>query len=637
MFGGQLLFRGANWFVGPRDRVALIGPNGSGKTTLLRVIAGLDGVETGSVEIPKTCRVGYLAQNNFVIGKGTVREEARKAFDEVLGVQEELQRLEVRLARSRPEDAGLTELTVQHGELLDRLAILGTHEIDRQVHQVLTGLGFRQADFDRSVATLSGGWQIRAALARILLQKPQVLLLDEPTNHLDIEAREWLEGYLQAYPYAFAVVSHDRYFLDVTVKRVSEIVTHRLDEYAGNYSYYETEREKRLALRMKAYERQQDEIRRTQRFIDRFRSDKRRAAQVQSRIRILRKMERLEPVKQYRRSIAIRYPECPSSGRIVLELRGIRKAYGDVRVFDGMDLRILRGARVALVGLNGAGKSTLMRMLAGQERPDAGERIVGYRLAPGFFAQEQGFRMDGSLTVLETMTARAPIDFIPQVRSLLGAFLFSGDSVDKKVSVLSGGELNRLALACLLVSPSNLLLLDEPTNHLDIPSKDVLLQALSAYRGTVVFVSHDRRFLDALATDVIDVAGGVVREYPGGYAEYLWAQRRAKAAAAGEKRSGAAGEPRAASPSRGRGSGGRFSGKHRKDARVEDAEARRRRIAEIESEIAELEDRKRRYVEVMGSPDFFANEMRSRVYQKEYQEVEEKLTRLVAEWEKLSE
>jgi ATP-binding cassette subfamily F protein 3 len=628
-FAGQEIFRKANWFVGPGDRVALVGANGTGKSTLLRIVAQRESADAGRVEMPKGLRVGYLAQADFVLDERTVREEAHRAFDEVLDLQTEIRTIEARLEGAGVELGELTRLSVRQGEILDRLQVLGVHDIQRQIHAVLTGLGFHESEFDHPLATLSGGWQMRAALARILLQRPQLLLLDEPTNHLDLEAREWLESYLRDYPYAFVLVSHDRYFLDVTAKRISEITALHLEEYTGNFAAYEKEREKRIALRRKAYERQQEEIRRIQRFIDRFRSQKRKASQVQSRIRMLEKMERHLPPDPGRRSIVIPRPPSPRSGRVVLELREVAKAYGDLVVFESADLRILRGSRVALVGPNGAGKSTLMRLLAKEEPPDEGECRDGHNVQPVFFAQDHTARIAGTQTVLEAITSIAPNDFVPQVRSLLGAFLFSGEAVDKRVSVLSGGERNRLALAMLLVRPSNLMLLDEPTNHLDIASKDVLLETLRGYPGTIVFVSHDRHFLSALADHVIEVGGGL-REYPGTYDAYLWRRNRAnaplhegdarKSAAASARSDAAHATPPVREVRR------RFTAGERK---------RERRTAELEARIAELEDRKRRFSEVMSSPDFFTNRAKSDLYLSQMKEVETDLEELYRQWESL--
>jgi ATP-binding cassette subfamily F protein 3 len=654
-FGGQLIFRGVDWFVRPRDRLALVGANGSGKSTLLKIVAGLESPDQGTIDRPKELRIGYLAQAGFALSEATVRAEARRGFDEILALQRELGEVESGLTDGAAPRERLTQLSVRQAEILERLRVLGAHDIDRQIHAVLTGLGFREPEFDRPLATLSGGWQMRAALARVLLTRPQVLLLDEPTNHLDMEAREWLEGYLREYPYAFVLVSHDRYFLDVTVSRVTEIAGQGLEEYAGNYSTFEREREKRLELRRAAYERQQDEIRRVQRFIDRFRAKNTKAVQVQSRIRMLAKMARLAPPEAVRRSIAVPQPPSPRSGKVVLELRRVSKAYGEVVVLDRADLRVVRGGRVALVGPNGAGKSTLMRILAGAEVLDEGERVEGHNLEAAFFAQDHGERLNPRQTVLDAVTSVAPNDFVPMVRGLLGAFLFSGDEVDKPVAVLSGGERNRLALARLLVRPSNLLLLDEPTNHLDIASKDVLLEALRKYGGTVVFVSHDRHFVASLADHVVEVGGGRLREFPGGYEDFLWKREQERLGAAGDggpaRPAGdspgpATGAATRAAANAGPGARAREAAHARQDGGVREAASagqgldgrrRSRRLGALEDQIAALEDRKRRFSEVMGSPDFFANPGKAEIYLRQYHEVEQELGRLYREWEKLAE
>jgi ATP-binding cassette, subfamily F, member 3 len=629
-FGGQTLFRDAEWFVGPRDRVALVGRNGSGKSTLLRIIAGEESADGGTLDRPRELRIGYLAQANFVTGGGTVREEARLAFGEVLDLEAELVALDARLGQAG--EAELERLITRQSEVHARLEILGAHEIERQTHQVLSGLGFAESEFDRPLGTLSGGWQMRAALARILLQRPQVLMLDEPTNHLDLEAREWLEGYLQNYPYAFVLVSHDRYFLDVTVTRVSEISGYRLEDYPGNYTRFETEREKRYALRMKAYEEQQDEIRRMQTFIRRNRANKRLAGRTHSRMLALERLERLEPPEPPPRPMRIRYPDCPHSGRIALELQGVTKAYGRVRVLAGVDLKIERGARVALAGPNGAGKSTLMRLLAGREAPDAGTRTPGYRAQIAYFAQDEGARFDARATVMETVLAATPNDFVPHVRGLLGAFLFSGDEVEKRVAALSGGELNRLAIACLLVRPSNVLMLDEPTNHLDLTSKDALLESLRVYAGTIVFVSHDRHFLTQLADRVVEVGGGKAVEYPGGYESYLW--RRAQDAAgapAGSQGRGSRAVPVARSTPAATAASAAVGGSKRRGPRVTPG-ARR---GELEREIHELEERRRRFEQALSNPELFADRGKAAFYIRELELLREPLEQLYERWSQL--
>ncbi|MFH1143752.1 MAG: ABC-F family ATP-binding cassette domain-containing protein [Candidatus Eisenbacteria bacterium] len=640
-FGGQAIFHRADWFVDRRDRVALIGPNGSGKSTLLKMIAGSEGSDGGTIELPREAVVGYLAQQGFLLGDGTVREEAREAFSAVLRLQDELHTLEQRLSHVRPEDADIYRLTHRQAEILERLSILGADRIEREIFRVLTGLGFAEEDFDRPVGELSGGWQMRVALARILLQRPELLLLDEPTNHLDLEAREWLEGYLQDYPYAFVLVSHDRYFLDVTVKRTTEIVDRGLDNYAGNFSFYEREREKRYELRLKAYERQQEEIERLEQFIARNRANKKLAGRTHSRMLVLEKMDRLSRPVAPRRSIRIRFPACPHSGKVAIELRGAAKRYGAKQVFAGVDLSIRRGARIALVGPNGAGKSTLMRLLAGTEMPDDGERIPGYRAEIAFFAQDEGARIDRGLTVYDAVLQLAPTDFVPEVRGLLGAFLFSGDAVDKKVAALSGGELNRLAIACLLVRPSNVLMLDEPTNHLDIPAKEALLESLGAYPGTIIFVSHDRHFLDHLADHVVEVGGGRVYEYPGAYAGYLWHKGRGgapapAAAADGAGREDAKGTARPSAPAMRDAPASATSGPQAEGRPARGDEMRHsRRVRALESAIEELEERKRRFSQALANPGLYVDAGKSGFYVREMEEAESRLATLYAEWETL--
>ncbi|MBP7669218.1 MAG: ATP-binding cassette domain-containing protein [Candidatus Eisenbacteria bacterium] len=673
-FGGQVLFRDVDWFVERRDRVALIGTNGSGKSTLLKMIAGLENADRGTIELPRSAGIGYLAQQGFLVGRGTVREEAREAFQAVLALQGELLEVEAELKNARPEDPGVGRLAQRHHEILERLAILGADDIEREIHRVLTGLGFRDEDFDRPVGELSGGWQMRVALARILLQKPELLLLDEPTNHLDLEAREWLESYLQEYPHAFVLVSHDRYFLDVTVKRTTEIAEQGLDNYAGNYSLYERERDKRYELRLKAYERQQEEIRRLEQFIARNRANKKLAGRTHSRMLVLEKMVRLTPPASPRVGPRIRFPQCPASGRVALELRGVAKSYGAKRVFSGVDLAIMRGARVALVGPNGAGKSTLMRLLSGREAPDRGEWAPGHQTQIAFFAQDEGTRIDPGSTVHEAVLALAPTDFVPEVRGLLGAFLFSGDAVEKRVSALSGGELNRLAIACLLVRPSNLLLLDEPTNHLDLAAKEALLTSLAAYPGTVVFVSHDRHFLENLATHVVDVGHGRIAEYPGSYASYLYRRdlrgegpagesvsqaapqavplERARAAKQAEPRTPPrpnaqatrdaemrrpetqASEERNGAPGA-KGSRGREASPARGGKPGQADQRRLRDIRAIEASIEELEDRKARFGRALANPVLYADQEKSTFYLREIEAAERKLAELYRKWEHL--
>ena len=635
-FSDQDLFDDVNWFLGDRDRIGLIGRNGTGKSTLLRILAGQETADSGAIVAPRAQKVGYLPQFGFETGPGTVLEEARRAFQSVLDWRWEREEIESRLGREDLPHAEAEALLARHEELDLLFRQHGGYEIERQVHQVLTGLGFSDEDLDHPVRLLSGGWQMRVALARLLLSRPEVLLLDEPTNQLDIEARVWLEQFLAEYPGGFVIVSHDRWFLDKTVTRITEIQNRRLSDYEGNYSRYLEQREVRYEIALKAYKNQQDEIAHIQRFIDRNRVRNDRAAQVQSRIRMLEKMVRLESPVPPSRAIHFRFPQPPPSGRIVVRLRGIAKSYGPKEVFRSVDLDIERGEKVALVGPNGAGKSTLMRILAGREPFQAGERETGLRVALESFAQDEADRLPTDRGILEETIARAPTSIVPQMRSLLGAFLFSGDEADKRIGVLSGGERNRLALMYLLLRPANFILLDEPTNHLDIEAQEVLLRALNEFSGTVVFVSHDHFFLERLATRVIEVGGGGIRIFPGDYESYLWKKAQEALAAAAAAVNAApiesaaprsapsnSAQPQPASPTpRDRARGDR---------------RRLRRLTEVEERITALEERRAKLEDLMASDGFFRDTQKSRFYIDDHRGALDELSRLYEEWRALSE
>ena len=419
----------------------------------------------------------------------------------------------------------------RYSELQESFRRLEGYSVDLKIHTVLRGLGFSKDDMEKPTETFSGGWQMRIALAKLLLGRPGLLLLDEPTNHLDLEARNWLEEYLADYPHAVILVSHDRFFLDTVVTRITDIGLRTLTDYPGNYSSYLHEREERME-RLRQQKRDQDEeVARMKAFIDRFRYQATKAAQVQSRIKMMDKIVPIE-IPPERKRVHFTFPPCAKSGRTVLDLRGVSKAYGSRRVFDGINVLIERGDRIALIGPNGVGKSTLMRMLSGVEAPDTGTRTDGHQVVTQYFAQDEATRLDPTLTVYQTLAGDAPIHMVPAIRNILGGFLFSGDDVDKPVRVLSGGERTRLAVARMLLRPSNTLLLDEPTNHLDLDSKDVLLEALEDFGGTLIFVSHDRYFVDKLASKVIEIRDGQALLYPGNYEEWLWSRKQREEAEA---------------------------------------------------------------------------------------------------------
>ena len=528
-YGSQVVLSDVTWSVPDGARVGLTGPNGAGKSTLLRIIAGEVEADAGTIALPRGATVGYLPQHVLGARGVTVRAHALAAFADLHALVERRSSLEHALATVPPESAEYAAVMDRYVAVCEEWDHRGRYDTESEAEAVLCGLGFRPDDFDRDCSELSGGWQMRVALAQLLLRRPDVLLLDEPTNYLDLEARTWLEGFLVGYPGTLVMVAHDRYFLDVTVDHIAEVLHARVTDYPMNYSRYLAEREQRLELARQAYETQKAEIERIEAFIHRFRYQASKAALVQSRVKQLEKIERLPPPEGRERTLKIRLPGGARSGRVVLELAGAHKRYGGVRVYDGADVLIERGQRVALVGPNGAGKTTLLKLLAGVLALDGGERRVGHNVQIGYFAQDHAEMLDPERTALEEVTGAASVETAPHVRGLLGAFLFSGDAVEKRTAVLSGGERSRLALAKLLVEPSNCLLLDEPTNHLDLTAKEVLLEALLAYTGTLVIVAHDRYLLDRVPTQVIEVGNGHAVRYLGNYEDYLRAKESSPA------------------------------------------------------------------------------------------------------------
>ena len=527
-FGPRVLFLEANWLIRNNEKTALVGANGTGKSTLMKILAGQETLDYGALQQPRGMSIGYLPQECLALSCRTVFDECLTVFDELREMERETEHLAGQLA-ILPHDGPSYESAAERYSLLqERFHALDGYALDAQVGAVLTGLGFGKEDWARHTSEFSGGWQMRIALAKLLLAKPNLLLLDEPTNHLDLESRNWLEGYLKSYPFGYILISHDRYFLDVTVDRTVEIWNRRLTIYQGNYTKYLTQKEDRRAQLEAAYRNQRLQIEHLEAFISRFRYQATKAKQVQSRIKELEKIERIE-IPEEEPVIHFKFPQPPPSGRMVAEAQNLSKSYGPKPVFSGVRFNIERGDRVALVGVNGAGKSTLIRLLTGQEAPTAGHVRLGHNVVAEYFAQDQYKVLDPDARMLDDIGRAAVRVPESELRSLLGCFLFSGDDVFKPLGVLSGGERNRFALARILVSPSNFLLLDEPTNHLDMRAKDVLLEAIAAFSGTVVFVSHDRYFIDRLATRVLEVENGAVTAYEGNYEDYL---RRKEALAA---------------------------------------------------------------------------------------------------------
>jgi ATP-binding cassette subfamily F protein 3 len=663
-FGGRVLLDAVSWQIDDRERVGLSGPNGAGKTTLLRMLADLEEPDAGSIVKPAGLTIGYLPQDGLTHSSRTLIEEAGLAFKPLLDMRDEIGAIEERLGDEHTEEAHAAMLE-RYSELQETFRRVEGYSIDLKITTVLRGLGFTGDDLHKPCETFSGGWQMRIALARLLLGRPGLLLLDEPTNHLDLDARNWLEEYLAGYPHAVILVSHDRFFLDAVVTRITEIGLRKLTDYPGNYSDYLVERDARMERLRQMKREQDDEVERMQAFINRFRYQATKAAQVQSRIKMLEKVIPIE-IPPERKRVHFTFPPCAKSGRTVLDLRHIRKAYTGRVVLDDVSVHIERGDRIALIGPNGAGKSTMMRMLSGVEPSDSGARTEGHQVIAQYFAQDEATRLDPRLTVYQTLAGEAPIHMVPHIRNILGGFLFSGDDVDKPVRVLSGGERTRLAVARMLLRPSNTLLLDEPTNHLDLDSKDVLLEALEDFGGTLIFVSHDRYFVDRLATKIIEIGGGQALLYPGNYEEFLWSRKQFSASdsrlPASDSRLPASGSRLPASGSRLPASGSRlpasgsrlpasgsplpasgsrlsFEERKRQEAAARKErkarDVRRRRVEELEARIAEREAEVNQIEAAMSAPGFYENHEAAKPIIDRHQALMWEVGDLMAQWEAL--
>ncbi|MBQ2240413.1 MAG: ABC-F family ATP-binding cassette domain-containing protein, partial [Alistipes sp.] len=515
-YGGWTLFDGISFMINPKDRIGLVGKNGAGKTTLLRVITGEQQPTEGAVTINGECTIGYLPQQMRVADTTSLVAETAKAFEEVLRIEANIERLTAEIAsRTDYESEEYAELIHRLNEANDRYHILGGDTRDADIERTLLGLGFKRTDFERPTREFSGGWRMRIELAKLLLRRPSIFLLDEPTNHLDIESIQWLEEYLKNYNGAVLLISHDRAFLDNVTTRTVEISLGKAYDYKVPYSKYVVLRQERRAQQMAAYENQQRLIEKTEEFIEKFRYKPTKSNQVQSRIKQLEKLDRIEVDEEDLSRLNIKFPPAPRTGQIVAEVKEVGKAFGEKRIFSGAEFTIERGQKIALVGRNGEGKTTFARMLIGELEPTEGDIKLGANVNIGYYAQNQDDLMDGEFTVFDTLDRVAVGDIRTRLRDILGAFLFRGEDIEKKVKVLSGGERSRLAMARLMLEPYNLLILDEPTNHMDMRSKDILKDALQKYDGTVVVVSHDREFLDGLVDRIYEFRDGGVREYLG--------------------------------------------------------------------------------------------------------------------------
>ncbi|MCH2197605.1 MAG: ABC-F family ATP-binding cassette domain-containing protein [Flavobacteriales bacterium] len=623
-FGQRQIFSDLSLFISDRECVGLTGRNGAGKTTLLRVIAKQVNPTSGSVTMPKGATIGFLEQEMTHNEQNTIREEAASAFSEVQKIEGRIEEITAQITeRSDYESPEYHQLIDELSELNDRLAVMGGVNIEEKAQRVLQGLGFNSEDMDRTMSEFSGGWKMRVELAKLLLQNPDLLLLDEPTNHLDIESIEWLEGFLKTYPGAIVLISHDKVFLDALTKRTIEVTSTRIYDFKANYSKYMEWRADEIDRQSQAQKNQQKYIEDTKRNIEKFRAKKNKAAFAQTLIRKLDKLERIEVDSMENIVMKFSFPPAPRSGKVVVKADSLVKNYGDLHVFHDVNLIMARQEKVALVGKNGAGKSTLTRIIMGTE-PHDGDFELGHNVEIGYYAQNQTEELDGNKTVFQTLDDEAQGEIRKQLRSILGAFLFSGEDIDKKVKVLSGGEKARLALCKLLLKPSNLLILDEPTNHLDMRSKDVLKQALMDYDGSLIIVSHDRDFLSGLTEQVYEVTKTGLKQYIGDIREFLNV-RRAQSIAAYEADIEKEKKAKAAPSDQ------KLSYQERKE-RERQKRKLTNRISKCEREIEESEARIAELDEAISLHDYSDKEGTEKLLG-EYNELKAKVEELMATWE----
>ena len=637
-YSGEYLFKDVTLHFGDRERVAIVGANGTGKSTLMKIMVGQLEPDSGAVTQSRSNTAAYLPQDGIYHQGKILLDEAATAFDDVLLLHRRIdainKELEVLTENGDPASPEMHTLLEEMGKLQHHLEHRQGYSIEARCKQILSGLGFSERDFTRMTDEFSGGWQMRIELAKLLLREPTMLLLDEPTNHLDLESLEWLESYLQGYDGSVIIISHDSRFLDNLVARTLEVSLGRLVEYSGNYAAYLKQKSQRLAAAESAYDNQQRLIKQTMAFVERFRYKATKARQVQSRLRMLDKMEHVA-VEREEQEIDFNFPQPAAPGRVVMELKDLGKAYGSVSVLHGVSLKIDRGDRIAMLGVNGSGKSTLARIMAGLELFETGQRIPGHNVSISYFAQHQAEDLDGQKTALQTLQELAPAESVTRLRSLLGLFLFPGDDVFKKVAVLSGGEKSRLALAKMLLMKANFLILDEPTNHLDVASKAVLQQALDNFSGSYVIVSHDRDFLEPLITKIVDIKDGQVCVMPGTVGTYLEKLHAAQQDNF-QLRDPAGNAVQKKSPF------------HREKLRKRDeAEKRQDRyqrlkplnavLETIEEEIVRAEQRKAEIEAALADHKTYENEELARSMNIEYREITPRIETLYEEWTRVHE
>lgn len=625
-FGGRELFKEISFRIGPHDRIGLVGSNGAGKSTLLKMLVGEFVSERGEIAKARFVTVGYLPQDGLHARGRTLYTEVESVFQDVVETRNRLEQVQEQMTRVDHDSEEGMELLEIFGELQHKLEASDAFTMESRIEKVLVGLGFDEKDMGRQTEEFSGGWQMRIALAKLLLAQPSLLLLDEPTNHLDLDSLRWLEDYLEGYEGAVMIVSHDRRFLDTMTKTTYDLSLGNLTEYAGNYTYYVGEKSVRREQQLAAQRNQQQQIKQTERFVERFRYKATKARQVQSRLKQLDKIELIE-IEDEESGIRFHFPPAPPSGRTAMELRGIHKSYGSNVIFRGLDFEIDRGDRIAFVGVNGAGKSTLSRIIAGIEPLDSGERVVGHNVVLSYFAQHQAEELQPGKDVLQTVDEVATGDIRKRLRNLLGSFLFRGDDVFKKVEVLSGGEKSRLALAKMLLQPANLLILDEPTNHLDMRSKGVLQQALLDFEGSYVIVSHDRDFLDPLVTKVVEFRRDGVKTYPGNLSDFLETREKKNRV----EKTVPVPAPR------------EVKDKERKRTEAEERKQLYKKTKPLQEKVAKLEtligqrERDKELLEKnMANPDFYKDGEGAREAAMQYKAIEKELNDLYFRWNEAS-
>lgn len=626
-FGAKTILDNVSLHIRRNDRIGLIGPNGTGKSSLFRLICKFVEPSAGNLICAKDANIGYLPQEGFVFKKKTVYEEASSAFEDILHLKSQIDKIHAHLEDPSIQGDDHHILLDQYAHLQHHLEVVNSAKVEAETAKVLKGMGFKESDFERNICTFSGGWQMRVALSRLLLQEPNLLLLDEPTNHLDIDSILWLEEYLKGFQGGLIIISHDRTFLDRNITKVWELEKGKIHEYYGTYSFYEVEKEKRTELQVARHVNQQKKIKEVERFIERFRAKNTKASQVQSRILMLEKMEKEELPESTTEQIKFRFPPSKQSGVSVLDIKDISHKYDGRLIFQDICLSIERGEKVALLGQNGSGKSTLLRIISGIEQPHSGTIKMGHNVLFDYFAQEHAEKLNSQHTLLQEIESVAPFHMIPHVRHILGAFLFSGDDVFKTVNVLSGGEKSRLSLAKMLLKPTNFLILDEPTNHIDITTKKILKNTLLDYAGSLLIVSHDRDFLDGLVSKVYELKNNKIYVHLGSFKDFL------EKKASDLHRETTEVETKASSPSK-----LEESGSQKQQYLVKKEQNARKRkltkeIQNIEDRTTILETQKKELDNILLDPTIYNNKEKSAEINKRYKNITQELNTLYSTWE----